>query len=178
MSTRQTVGVGQMVGGCLVLLVVAGLVVGGCTAAFMYVTADPDSPTAAPRPRVTARPAPTRPAPTRPAPTRPAPTRPAPVRDAVVLTTMDRDCLHWTLLVGVEPPMSQATIRANYADWKRDVLPRCMVLAEGARELCALMDEAGMDPFDELDLATMVLLYAPDTDYDRVLASVLTWCDR
>ena len=74
--------------------------------------------------------------------------------------------------------MNEASIRANYTDWKRDTLPACMVLAEGARELCGLMDEIGMDPFDELDLAAVMLQFAPDGDYDRVLASVLTWCDR
>ena len=56
MSTKQTAGVGQTIGGCLVLLVVAGLVVGGCTAALMYVTGDSDSPTATARPTATVQP--------------------------------------------------------------------------------------------------------------------------
>ena len=54
MSTGETVG--ETVGGCLILLVVAGLVVGGCTAVLMYSSADPESPTAAPRSRATAQP--------------------------------------------------------------------------------------------------------------------------
>ena len=95
----------------------------------------------------------------------------------MVLTTMDKECLHWTLLVGVEPPLNEAKIRANYDEWKRDVLPGCMVLADGAREVCAAMREGGLNPFSELDLAAAVLLFAPGADYDQILGAILTWCD-
>ena len=94
----------------------------------------------------------------------------------VVLTASDRECRQWAVLAGANPP-SEAQIRANYGEWRRDVLPSCTTLAASARDVCAAMDEAGLDPYDGEDLDLALALFAPHVEFDQIFGAVLTWCD-
>ena len=103
----------------------------------------------------------------------PTPTPPA----GVVLTTMDRQCLRFGTLAGIQTPVTEATVRADYETWRREVLPPCEVAADTSRELCSLMEGAGLDPLDEAHLATLMIMASSDMTSEKILrAGILVWC--
>ncbi len=141
----------QVVQGCLIIIVLGAVLVGGCVAVFSVCEGDSE-----PQPESSRSPA----------------------SADVKLTTLDRECLRWAHLTGLRAQsFTEQDIRDSYTHWLQNVVIHCRQLPTAARDICSEMERDGLDPRNDDDLYTVMVAYGDLANYDGTKAAIAVWCD-
>lgn len=115
----------------------------------------------------------------RPAVSAPRDVRAAPAippRTNPTLTDFDQQCLRYVRLAE-DVSMTERTVRADYATWRRVMVPACQELASKTKTACREMRNLGLDPLNPAARDGALAVSGLDEDASwNVGAAMVVWC--
>ena len=140
--------------GCLVIVVLSVVIVGGCASVLAVCSVDGDGGGDS------------------------QPAQRGRTASEVNLTILDRECLQWAHLIGLRSrSFTEQDIRENYTHWTRNVAVHCSQIRPQIRTACSEMEGIGLNPRNRSDLYDTLYALGQAGQIEEFVAAVTVWCD-